>query len=242
LGSLGLEAEVVRASRPRLNNVLETYFIVAIVAYLLGSIPFGFILVKLFLKQDIRQTGSGNIGATNVARSGARGLAIVTLVLDALKGLLAVGAFYLWFTWALVHDPLWTHATAALVGLCAVLGHMFPVWLRFRGGKGVATSIGAFLLLAPKSVALSLAVFVAVVLLTRYVSLGSVVAATIFPLGVVSLHQPRLSSQLLVFTSLTAALVIAKHHTNIRRLLKGTEHRFGAPKVPADPIQAEKNA
>src|SRR3954470_1775022 len=117
---------------------MKTYIIVAAVSYLLGSIPFGYILVKLFLKQDIRATGSGNIGATNVARSGAKGLAIATLLLDAAKGFAAVLLTLVTFAYAAAHDGQWALTLAAFAGLCAVLGHMFPVWLRFRGGKGVA--------------------------------------------------------------------------------------------------------
>src|SRR5213082_3185425 len=141
---------------------MQTYIIIALVSYLLGSIPFGYILVRLFLKQDIRRTGSGNIGATNVARSGAKGLAIATLLLDAGKGSTAVvltaifaGGFY---------DPaqhwmiFWDQPTSRLAtaALCAVLGHIFPVWLKFRGGKGVATAVGAFLFISPVGVVCAL--------------------------------------------------------------------------------------
>src|SRR4051794_2146824 len=131
---------------------MTTYFIIAAVSYLLGSIPFGYILVKLFLKQDIRTTGSGNIGATNVARSGAKGLAIATLLLDAGKGALATYLVMMMSAFALTHAG--DTGAAGAYGLCAfsvmwaVLGHMFPFWLRFQGGKGVATAVGAFALLA----------------------------------------------------------------------------------------------
>src|SRR4051794_12156784 len=164
---------------------MTTYFIIAAVSYLLGSIPFGYILVKLFLKRDIRATGSGNIGATNVARSGAKGLAIATLVLDAAKGWLAVCvALWIldpqWAPWAqygsfcvkLDHPPLEQVFAAPF----AILGHVFLVWLRFRGGKGVATAAGAFLALSPKLLIAPLLVFLLVVALTRYVSLGSILA------------------------------------------------------------------
>src|SRR3954470_6334092 len=132
---------------------MQTYFIVATVAYLLGSIPLGYILVRVFMKQDIRATGSGNIGATNVARSGAKGLAIATLLLDAAKGFVAVG----WVLVSAVDFPLVLNL-AAFAGFCAVLGHMFPLWLRFRGGKGVATAVGAFVLLAPRALGVALIV------------------------------------------------------------------------------------
>src|SRR4051794_13365342 len=143
---------------------MTTYFIIAAVSYLLGSIPFGYILVKLFLKQDIRATGSGNIGATNVARSGARGLAIATLVLDAAKGFISVGIVLGTIE---TYSQDWTFA--ALAALCSIVGHMFPVWLRFKGGKGVATGVGGFLGLAPASIGISLILFVAVVAVSRYV-------------------------------------------------------------------------
>src|SRR5438270_866928 len=136
------------------------FLAVAVCAYLIGSIPFGYILVRLFLKQDIRATGSGNIGATNVARSGRRGLAVATLILDALKGFIPaflMGAFF-----------------GPLAALFAIIGHMFPVWLKFRGGKGVATGAGAFLALAPIQLSITLLIFAVVVALTRYISLGSI--------------------------------------------------------------------
>src|SRR4051812_6322806 len=160
---------------------MKTYIIVALVSYLLGSIPFGYILVKLFLKQDIRDTGSGNIGATNVARSGAKGLAIATLLLDAGKGLLVTMLLLGFSAYSLIHGgrevAAAVFAFCAFAALCAVLGHMFPVWLKFRGGKGVATAVGAFSLLAPKAVAVALIVFAVTVLATRFVSLGSICAA-----------------------------------------------------------------
>src|SRR5215813_10347773 len=140
--------------------MLSLYIIVAAVAYLLGSIPFGYLLVKVFRGQDIRQSGSGNIGATNVARSGAKGLGIATLVLDALKGAAAVlFAYFMAFHNDLVIMGTVTPAErqlAATAALFAVLGHMFPVWLKFKGGKGVATALGVFVLLFPKAIPISL--------------------------------------------------------------------------------------
>src|SRR5262245_10279280 len=164
--------------------MLTTYLTVALVAYLLCSIPFGYILVKLFLKQDIRQTGSGNIGATNVARSGAKGLAIATLLLDAGKGFAAV---FMAAAIAPYYRGHGSHAEnylpLALAALFAIIGHCFPIWLRFKGGKGVATGLGAFAALAPLSVLVALAVFLITLALTRYVSLGSILAALVFPLS-----------------------------------------------------------
>jgi acyl phosphate:glycerol-3-phosphate acyltransferase len=210
------------------------YLIVATVAYLLGSIPFGYLLVKTFRGEDIRLSGSGNIGATNVARSGAKGLGAATLLLDMLKGLLAVwlaavlarskfnpcvamGGFYC--------DSTRLMATAALF---AVLGHIFPVWLKFKGGKGVATALGVFALLFPLAVLVSLAIFIIVLVLTRYVSLGSILAALAFPVAAYFLYHPDWTS--LALAAAVSAAVILKHHQNIGRLLAGTESRFGSKK------------
>ncbi|HEY7404063.1 MAG TPA: glycerol-3-phosphate 1-O-acyltransferase PlsY [Candidatus Angelobacter sp.] len=210
--------------------MLSLYIIVAAVAYLLGSIPFGYLLVKIFRGQDIRQTGSGNIGATNVARSGAKGLGIATLVLDTLKGAAAV---LLAHFMAMQNDLVQIgtiapreHQLAATAALSAVLGHMFPVWLRFKGGKGVATALGVFCVLFPKAVLISLAIFIIVVAATRYVSLGSILAAVAFPVAAYFLQRPDIVS--LALTSLIALVVVLKHHENISRLLSGTENRFGA--------------
>jgi glycerol-3-phosphate acyltransferase PlsY len=211
------------------------YLIIAAVAYLLGSIPFGYLLVRTFRGQDIRLTGSGNIGATNVARSGAKGLGIATLILDALKGVLAV-----WLALALARSKynlcgdFREHACVpalrlmCVAALFAVLGHIFPAWLKFKGGKGVATALGVFCVLFPKAVLISLAIFIVVVAITRYVSLGSILAAIAFPVGAYFLHNPDAVS--LAITSIIALVVVSKHHQNIRRLLAGTEHRFGASK------------
>lgn len=202
--------------------------IVIAVGYLLGSIPFGFLLMKFVRGEDIRLTGSGNIGATNVARSGAKGLGIATLVLDALKGLLAVG-----FAWWLAHSygvpPLAYMAAAALA---AVVGHVFPVWLKFKGGKGVATALGVFILLFPKALLVALAVFILIVVTTRLVSLGSILAAIAFPVAAYFMNHPDHRTLEPVF--LVSLIIIAKHHQNIRRLLAGNEHRFGS-KNAADP-------
>jgi glycerol-3-phosphate acyltransferase PlsY len=208
------------------------YIVVPAIAYLIGSIPFGYILVRLFKKQDIRTTGSGNIGATNVART-APGLGVATLILDALKGLVPV---YLLSAYAYHHAHV-AHRSL-LVGLAAlfvVLGHIFPVWLRFRGGKGVATATGAFLVLCPPAVGLSLLVFALVLIATRYVSLGSILGTACFPPFAYYFEgwerweaRPLLASSILI-----AILIIAKHHENIRRLMSGTESRFGKKKAEA---------
>jgi glycerol-3-phosphate acyltransferase PlsY len=207
------------------------YIIVAVVSYLIGSIPFGYILVRLFKKQDIRTTGSGNIGATNVART-APGLGIATLLLDGLKGFLP-----LWFLGRHIlisydADVSGGVMLLSLAALFAVLGHMFPVWLKFHGGKGVATAAGVFLALSPKAIGLSLLVFLVIFVVTHYVSLASIVATACFPAFAYGLENWRQRS-LLVTSILISLLIIVKHHENIRRLVSGTENKFGKKKVEA---------
>lgn len=191
-------------------------------AYLLGSIPFGYILVKTFRKQDIRATGSGNIGATNVARSGAKGLAIATLLLDLGKAYAAVKIAQ--------HIAPGNYDLAVAAAVAAILGHVFPIWLGFRGGKGVASALGVFLALTPASAIASLVIFVIIFALTRYVSLASILAAAALPLFALHFlpHKTPLIVSGFLFISL---LIIIKHHQNIRRLLSGTENRFGSRKV-----------
>jgi acyl phosphate:glycerol-3-phosphate acyltransferase len=202
------------------------YIIVAFIGYLLGSIPFGFLLVRFFRGEDIRLTGSGNIGATNVARSGAKGLGIATLALDALKGLLAVAfAWWLADSQGLLPLPYMAHAA-----LAAVLGHVFPVWLKFKGGKGVATALGVFILLFPKALLVSLAIFILIVAATRFVSLGSILASIAFPIAAYFIHHPDMKT--LIPVCLVSVIVVVKHHANIRRLLAGNENRFGSGKAP----------
>jgi glycerol-3-phosphate acyltransferase PlsY len=191
-------------------------------AYLLGSIPFGYLLVKTFRNEDIRTTGSGNIGATNVARSGAKGLGIATLLLDLGKAFVAVKIVQ--------HLAPGNYDLAVAAAVAAILGHVFPVWLGFRGGKGVASALGVMLALSPAAGACTFGVFLIIVFFTRYVSLGSMIGSATFPLfGLYFLPQrtPIVIAGL-VFIPL---LVILKHHENIRRLMAGTESRFGKKKV-----------
>lgn len=199
-------------------------------AYLLGSIPFGYLLVLIFRHEDIRTSGSGNIGATNVARSGAKGLGLLTLLLDTLKGFFAV-----LIAQHIAEGYGFPQAYEIAVGaaLAAVLGHCFPVWLRFRGGKGVATALGVFLALVPvTTVFYLLGVFLIIVFLTRYVSLASVISAVLFPFFALP-HAPAHTPILVTGYILIPLIVILKHSQNIRRILSGTEHRFGSRKVAA---------
>ena len=229
--------------------MIKTYLIVALVSYLLGSIPFGYILVKVFLKQDIRATGSGNIGATNVARSGNKRLAISTLLLDALKGMLAAAVtimiYRLEFGRTLVLDCWLCHRLPFLMQvstLFAVIGHMFPAWLSFRGGKGVATALGGFLLLDPISLVLTAVAFFVVVIGTRYVSLGSMIAALLYPLVLLTFSGGYPPWIRVWPAALTCLLIILKHHENIRRLIAGTESKFGGKKSVPPPDAMEKQA
>jgi glycerol-3-phosphate acyltransferase PlsY len=196
---------------------MTAFLLTAVLSYLLGSIPFGLILVRIFRGQDVRQTGSGNIGATNVARSWPI-LGVLTLVLDALKGLAAVVLVRAIFPGR--------NELAGMAALFAIMGHIFPVWLKFRGGKGVATALGSLALLAPKATLVTLGVFVAVVMALRYVSLGSIVAVALFPLLAWLLRDYADAPQVLGFMATACLLIIARHHENIRRLLAGAEPQF----------------
>ncbi len=198
------------------------------VAYLLGSIPVGYLLVRLFLKQDVRSVGSGNIGATNVLRSGGKGLGAATFLGDMLKGSAAVWLGGL--IGVLLAPDAGVRNMEALAALTAVLGHVFPVWLRFKGGKGVATGFGVFLVAAPTSALAAIAVFALVLLVTRYVSLASILGAASFPVFAWLLVSGERPPFFIAVQFAVALLIIAKHHQNIRRLLAGTESRFGVKK------------
>lgn len=205
---------------------MTLYVTIAVIGYLLGSIPFGYLLVRIFRGEDVRRIGSGNIGATNVARTGAKGLGAATLALDTVKGLMAV-----WIAAQLAPSASSALTYMAVAALAAVVGHMFPVWLRFKGGKGVATALGVFILLFPKALLVSLFLFIVVVAATRFVSLGSMLGAISFPVGAYFIHHP--DWQALAPTCAIALLIVVKHHQNIRRLLAGNENRFGGSKSQA---------
>ena len=186
------------------------------IAYLVGGIPFGYLLVKLSTGKDVRASGSGNIGATNVLRTTGRAVAVVTLLLDIAKGYFAV-----WLAAYLTNDSaIWTSAAA----LAVMAGHAFPVFLGFKGGKAVASFIGAFLYLTPLPLFAVLIVFVVVVAATRYISAGSILAAATFPFGVwIILHPP-----IYVFLAalIAGTFIVVRHGANIARIRAGTENVF----------------
>ena len=209
--------------------MLLAVLLIVAVSYLLGSIPVGYLLVRLFRHQDIRSVGSGNIGATNVLRSGGKGLGAATFLLDMLKGCTAVWIGGLLGAALMPDTPLRT--AQAIAALAAVLGHMFPVWLKFRGGKGVATGFGVFLVAAPWAALAAISVFALVLFLSRYVSLASILGAASFPLFACFMVIGQRPPFYIAVQCTVALLIIIKHHQNIRRLLTGTESRFGAPKT-----------
>jgi acyl phosphate:glycerol-3-phosphate acyltransferase len=190
--------------------------LVLLCAYLIGGIPFGYIIVKLKTGRDVRGSGSGNIGATNVLRTTGRALGIVTLLLDIAKGFAAV-----WLAASLMHDdPLWTSAAAVTV----MMGHAFPVFLGFKGGKAVASFIGAFLYLTPLALVAVMIVFFVVVAYSRYISLGSILAAGTFPFAVwLILHPP---APVLIAALIAGAFIVWRHKSNIERLRAGKENVF----------------
>jgi glycerol-3-phosphate acyltransferase PlsY len=206
--------------------MLLAILLIAAAAYLLGSIPTGYLLVRLFCHQDIRQAGSGNIGATNVLRAGGKGLGAATFLLDVLKGCSAVwlGAL-LGSLLAPDVSPLNFEALAALI---AVLGNIFPVWLRFRGGKGVSTGFGVFLAASPLAALAAISVFAVILALSRYVSLASILGAASFPVFAWFLVRGDRPPFFIAVQFAVALLIIAKHQQNLRRLLVGAESRIGA--------------
>jgi glycerol-3-phosphate acyltransferase PlsY len=185
-------------------------------AYLLGGVPFGYLFVRFALGKDIRTMGSGNIGATNVHRSAGGKAGAVVLLLDILKGFAAV-----WFAGFFTHhDPV----AIALATAAVMLGHSFPVFLRFKGGKAVACSLGAFLYIAPLAVLAVVPVFVLTVALSKYISLASIVSVVVFPIVLLFVVHP--SPPILIAAVFAAALIVYRHKANIQRLMTGTENVF----------------
>jgi glycerol-3-phosphate acyltransferase PlsY len=208
------------------------FLLTGALAYLLGSIPFGMILMRIFRNEDIRTKGSGNIGATNVIRSGGKGLGAATFLLDAAKGALAVITAYMIASRLHLGQPA-AQNLAATAALCAILGHIYTVWLRFKGGKGVATGFGVFLAISPVSALVSLLIFIVIFALSRFVSLASILASVAFAALALIRGYGRLTPFLLAVCVIIPLIVILKHHANIRRLLAGNEYRFGKSKAAA---------
>jgi acyl phosphate:glycerol-3-phosphate acyltransferase len=187
-----------------------------LIAYLLGAIPFGYLLVKWRTGSDVRAAGSGNIGATNVLRTAGRAAGFLTLLLDIAKGYLAV-----WLAGRLSdRDPLWM----SLAALAVIAGHAYPVFLQFRGGKAVASFVGAFLCLAPWAMAVEMVIFVVVVAWTRHISLGSIIGAATVPLAAWLVQQA--SIYVVIAAAIGGSFIIYKHRSNIQRLRAGTENVF----------------
>jgi acyl phosphate:glycerol-3-phosphate acyltransferase len=213
------------------------YILTALVAYLLGSIPTGFLLAKA-QGIDIRTVGSGNIGATNALRTLGKPVGIFVMLVDVAKGWVAVAlvARIIWAWWFPSSDDQAREWLGICAGACAILGHNYTCWLGFKGGKGIATSAGAFFALAPWGLLIALGLWVLAFAATRYVSVASILAALVLPITVwFTTGRPALT----VVTAVMAALAIYKHKTNIQRLLDGTESRFGSKK----PIEhSEPNA
>ncbi len=201
-------------------EILMAVFLIPFAAYLLGSIPFGLLLAKLFGGTDVRKSGSGNIGATNVARVVGPLAGILTLIFDTAKGTAAV-----WLAGRVTNESATWMMIAAFTVL---LGHCFPVWLKLKGGKGVATALGVFLALCPLAAASALLLFVLCIAYWRYVSLGSVAAAAAMPLLIYFLWAPHHAPPIIIDmgTLAIALLVIYKHDANLQRLVEGTEPRF----------------
>jgi acyl phosphate:glycerol-3-phosphate acyltransferase len=196
---------------------VKSFWLIPVVAYFLGSIPFGYLIVKLSRGRDVRRSGSGNIGATNVTRVAGKAAGTATLLLDATKGYFAV--------WLATH---WFHASIAwqmAAVVAAVLGHMFSCWLKFRGGKGVATGLGVFLAISWQAMAAALVLWIIVLAFWKYVSLASVAAAASLPFLVYVFYAPHHAPPIAVSagSAIVAALIILKHRANIQRLIAGTE-------------------
>jgi glycerol-3-phosphate acyltransferase PlsY len=199
---------------------MMTGLLAIVIAYLLGAIPFGYLLVRFSTGKDVRSAGSGNIGATNVLRTTGRTLGIATLVLDIAKGVLAV-----WIAAELTgNEDVWMSASA----LAVMAGHSYPVFLHFKGGKAVATFVGAFAFLTPVPLLATAVVFFAVVAGTGYISAASVVGAAVFPLGVWLILHP--SPEVLIASLIAGAFIIYRHKENLERIHAGMESSFSLSK------------
>jgi glycerol-3-phosphate acyltransferase PlsY len=212
-----------------------------LLAFLIGGIPFGYVTGLLVLGDDIRKHGSGNIGATNVWRVLGWKCGLLVLLLDALKGLLPTALSEMVVRFSGHTPPEWLMVAA---GLSAIAGHMFPVWLRFRGGKGVATALGVVLVISPKSSGVAFVAFVVAMLASRMVSLSSIVAALAYAaahlwLGGESVWTSR-GLPAAMFALIVPTLIIWRHRGNIRRILNGTESRFGRSAKPTGPPSADR--
>jgi len=207
--------------------MLRPLLLTGTISYLLGSIPSGLILLRVFRGIDVRKTGSGNIGAVNVGRI-APGLGVMTLVLDAAKGFAGVAITALILNRFPELDSGSRYTILGASALCAVVGHIFCVWLRFHGGKGVATAMGACLALVPQSIAVALLIYALMLVSFRYASLASVTAAFVFPAVAFFIKESDVRS-MMPFLCAVSLLTIAKHHQNIHRLLSGTEPRLFRP-------------
>ena len=205
--------------------MIDAMYYMPVLAYLLGSIPMGWILAKLLFKTDIRAKGSGNIGATNALRQFGTKVGVLVLILDMIKGIVAV---------LLAKSLLGLdNVMVPICGLIAILGHIYPVWLGFKGGKGVATAAGVGLALAPLSIPLALAVFILVVYKTRYVSLGSIIAAIVWGLSLIyfAYHSEMANWGIMAaVVVVVVAVIIGKHKQNIQRLRNGTENKISFTK------------
>ncbi len=213
--------------------IIAALFIIG--AYLIGSIPTGVVLARKFSKEDIRREGSGNIGATNVARLLGKRLGALTFVGDMLKGFIPV-ASGVWCLRSLASPQADPVLAACLIGLAAIVGHMYSAFLGFEGGKGVSTAVGVFLGLEPAVIPALLAVFVAVAALGRYVSLASISAAAAMPALLAGLRSVKsVSFYVIGLSIIVCVLIVFKHRANIQRLLQGTEHKIGAAKKEPPP-------
>jgi acyl phosphate:glycerol-3-phosphate acyltransferase len=203
---------------------VKPLWLIPVVAYFLGSIPFGYLIVWASRGRDVRSSGSGNIGATNVTRVAGKAAGLATFVLDAGKGYFAVWLAIHWF-----HGNIRWVMTAAVL---AVLGHVFSCWLKFRGGKGVATGLGVFLPICWQAMAAAVVIWIVVLAFWKYVSLASVAAAAALPFLVYAFYAPHHAPTLAVSLSsvVVGAVIILKHSGNIRRLIAGKEERISGPK------------